>query len=368
MKSVLTIKPTYSKPYNVHIGINILEKVINELESIAGSDRIVVCTQEVLKNHELVVKFLEDLKSSFKVEFIVLPNGEEVKNIDVVLNLVEKFYKLKIDKGTPIVAIGGGALGDAIGFLSSIYMRGLPLVLVPTTLLSMIDSAIGGKNAVNMYGIKNLIGTFYQPSIVIEELNFLKTLPEREYKSGIAEAIKYGLALDRELYRLISENYVKILNRDSKTLLELITRCVACKGKIVESDEREEKMIRQVLNLGHTIGHAVEAYFSGKYLHGEAVMIGLVMELEISEELGYTRRRLSSEVAELARKYNLPYRIEEDVDIDKICSKILHDKKHIGDEIILPIIEDIGVFRIVKIRIDEYLSKVRKIISLKFLK
>ncbi len=364
MKSVLTVRPTYSRPYKVFIGIDLTNELIEELGSITNCDKVIICVQKALENHKLVSELLNKLERSYRVEFASLPDGETVKDLEIVLKLLKRFYELSIDRSVPIIAIGGGALGDAIGFAASIFMRGLPLILIPTTLLSMIDSAIGGKNAVNMYGIKNLLGTFYQPSLVIEDLRFLETLPQREYRSGIAEALKYGLTLDKELYVLIKEKYRDILNKETNILLKLITKCVSCKGRIVELDEREERMIRQVLNLGHTIGHAVEAYYSGKYLHGEAVMIGLIAELKISEELGYTRRGISDEVKEIATKYNLPYKIEVDVDINVICDKILHDKKRVGDKIIIPIVKDLGSFEVVMISIDEYLSYVRKILTL----
>ncbi|MEM3369044.1 MAG: 3-dehydroquinate synthase family protein, partial [Thermoproteota archaeon] len=188
-----------------------------------------------------------------------------------------------------VVAIGGGTIIDLSGFIASIYMRGVNLVNVPTTLLGMVDAALGGKNGVNFGGIKNIIGTFYQPLLVVSDVSFLETLPREELCRGLAEVIKYGITLDRGLFNYLERHRDKILSGDSSKLEEIVYKSSLNKLSIVKKDEKETKGVRIVLNFGHTIGHAIEAASNFKVHHGEAVSVGMIYEAEIAKELGYAK-------------------------------------------------------------------------------
>lgn len=209
--------------------------------------------------------------SGFSVTSIQIDDGEQYKNLDTLAAIFEGLISGGMDRGSTIVALGGGVVGDIAGFAAATFLRGIPFVQVPTTLLAQVDSSVGGKTGINVPKGKNLVGAFYQPRLVVIDVSTLHTLPEREYLSGLAEVVKYGIVLDRELFEFIEENPEKILARDNSVLVDLIERCCRIKADVVVQDERESGL-RAVLNYGHTLGHAVETLTGYKmYTHGEAV-------------------------------------------------------------------------------------------------
>ena len=360
----ILIKPTYSDPYQVIIGKNLVNELINFINQ-EKPDKIIFCLQKSIVNHSVTSKYIENIKNTFSdVHIFELPEGENAKNINTILNLIDYFYKIEVSKSSFVICIGGGAASDAVGFISSIYLRGIPLILIPTTLLSMVDSSIGGKNAINYRDVKNVIGTIYQPKLVICDIDYLNTLPFREYISGLAEVIKYGITMSKEIVNILLSSKNEVINKQENVLVKLIKLSVSCKGKIVEIDEREEKKIRQILNYGHTIGHAVESCYFPKYTHGEAISIGMIYESLINYKLGFSEINVFKTTFNLVKSYELPYKIPNLNTIDCIVNRIRYDKKRRGSKISIPVVKKISEFEIIDFNLDDYLKHVVEIVSI----
>lgn len=288
---------------------------------------------------------------------LVLPveDGEQVKDINNALTIVQKLFEKGFDRGDYLIAIGGGTILDLAGFAASIYMRGLNLVNIPTTLLGMVDAAIGGKNGVNFGNAKNILGSYYQPSYVLVDLDFLETLPLEEVRKGLAEVIKYGIILDKELYDFLSLNDEKILNKDRESLLEIIERSIRDKLGIVKLDERETRGIRVVLNFGHTIGHAIEAGSNFKIAHGYAISLGMVCEAKIAEEMGFAEEGVVEDALWILNLYGLPTvpeKLPYPVSKELALSAIEKDKKIRSGEVLMPFPTRIGDWKVVKVPIE----------------
>src|SRR3984893_5202896 len=271
-------------------------------------------------------KLLRSLKASgFKPQVLQMPNGEPAKRLETVETLAEKLARLGADRKAVIVALGGGVVGDVGGLLASLYMRGIELVQVPTTVLAQVDASVGGKTGVNLAAGKNLLGTFHHPRVVLIDPGVLSTLPNREFRAGLYEALKCGIIGDVELFLRFEQNRDKILKRDALELEWLIAASVKLKAEVVSADEREGGL-RRVLNLGHTIGHALEAETGyGQLLHGEAVAWGMIAATHIALTVGRTDRvtagRIADAVLSLGR---LP---EVNVSSRKILRRLQSDKK-----------------------------------------
>lgn len=296
-----------------------------------------------------------------------VPDGEEAKDLDNVLGLVSVLFERGFTRKDYLVAIGGGTVMDMAGFAGSIYMRGLNVVNVPTTLLGMVDASLGGKNGVNYRGIKNMIGTFFHPRMVISDLDFLSSLPDQEFVRGMAEVIKYGLSLDSELYSLLVNDKEGILQRKDEGLLETVVyKSVEDKMSVVRDDPRENRGIRIVLNFGHTVGHAIESATDFMVSHGEAISVGMVCESKIAEELGYAEEGVVEDVMFLLSQYGLPV----DVDslqvkprMEKALSAILKDKKSTEEGVNMPLVTRIGNWKRVVIGYDTLKGYVRQCLS-----
>ncbi len=252
-------------------------------------------------------KIIDALRSvGSNVSKIIIPDGESFKSNATLCNIYDGLIAAGIDRGGAIIALGGGVVGDIAGFAAATYLRGIPFVQVPTTLLAQVDSSVGGKTGINLEQGKNLVGAFYQPSLVVIDLSTLKTLPEREYLSGLAEVIKYGVVFDKELFAELEASINQILARDTECLLPIIKRCCQLKAAVVEEDEREVG-IRRVLNFGHTFGHVIENLAGyGAYLHGEAVAIGMVMASRYSCAQGYCSATETERIVSLLARLGLP--------------------------------------------------------------
>lgn len=262
-----------------------------------------------------------------QVDLLVVPSGEATKSTDSAVALWSKLLELGADRKTVIVAVGGGVVGDLAGFVAATYARGLALMQVPTTLLAQVDSSVGGKVGVNLPAAKNMVGAFWQPTAVLIDTDVLKTLPEREYRAGLAEVVKYGVILDVELFEFLEAHVTAILDRRHDTLQHVITRCCRLKADVVEADERETAGHRAVLNYGHTFGHALEAITGyGQYLHGEAVAIGMLCASRLAERLGRIDRALTRRQHDLLAAFGLPVTLL-DVDRDGLIHAMLRDKK-----------------------------------------
>jgi 3-dehydroquinate synthase len=276
---------------------------------------------------------------------VEMPDGERRKNLATIEQAASKLVKLGADRNSVVVAFGGGVVGDMAGFLASIYMRGIPFVQVPTTFLAQIDSSVGGKTGVNLNEGKNLLGTFQQPRMVLADTAVLRSLPEREYRSGLFEALKAGIIRDPRIFEFMESNRERILSRDSSSLEWLIAECVRVKAGVVSEDEQEHG-VRRILNLGHTVGHALEAETQYRhFLHGEAVAWGMVAAAMISVGLQLTSSVTAQRIIGLILSYgSLP---KVDVRGKAVIKRLTRDKKTVEGKVhfILPI--EIGKVNIV---------------------
>lgn len=280
-------------------------------------------------------------KIGFAPNVIEIPDGEEHKNLKTVSYIYDNLISNKMERTSPVIALGGGVIGDLAGFVSATYLRGVPYVQIPTTLLSQVDSSIGGKTGVNHSMGKNLIGAFYQPNFVFIDSAVLKTLQEREIKAGLAEVIKYGVISDKKLFAFLEKN--------SKDILKLgggidyaVKRSCEIKADIVEKDETE-KGLRAILNYGHTFGHAIESLTHYKeFRHGEAVAIGMVMAAGLSHKLGLCSANVYKRIQALVKAFELPISMPHKIGADKFAAVMELDKKVIGSNLRFVLVRDIG--------------------------
>jgi 3-dehydroquinate synthase len=264
----------------------------------------------------------------------VLPSGEATKSLSSASRLYDHLVSTKADRHTAVVAIGGGVIGDLAGFVAATYARGIPLVMVPTTLLAQVDSSVGGKAGVNHPGAKNIIGAFHQPSAVWIDIEILRTLPDREVRCGLAEVVKYGVILDGGFFGELEDRVEAILRRDDSVLRRIVARSCELKASVVSRDEREETGLRAVLNFGHTIGHAIEAVagYDGPYRHGEAVAMGMVAEARLAERLGWIGPEVIGRIEGLLDRLGLPTSAPE-LDAGRLLEAMGRDKKNRGGRI-----------------------------------
>jgi 3-dehydroquinate synthase len=268
--------------------------------------------------------------AGFRTHLAVLPPGEEEKAVPVASSLYDRLVEAQADRRTVVVAVGGGVIGDLAGFVAATYNRGLALVMVPTTLLAMVDSSVGGKVGVNHPKGKNLIGAFHQPAGVWIDTAVLNTLPDREYRSGLAEVVKYGVILDAEFFSWLEANGGAVLARDAGAVRHVVARCCRLKADVVEKDEREETGLRAVLNYGHTFGHAFEAVGGyGAWLHGEAVAAGMVCASRLAERRGLIGAEVTAQQVRLLEAFGLPT-APRAWPADALLAAMRIDKKSVG--------------------------------------
>ncbi len=272
-------------------------------------------------------RLLQRLKAP-QIEWIEVPDGEEYKTMDTVLGILDRLFEAQFDRRSLLIAFGGGVIGDMTGFAASIYQRGIGFVQIPTTLLSQVDASVGGKTGVNTRWGKNLIGSFYQPEAVYIDPAFLETLPPREYAAGIAEVVKMAVMFDREFFEFLEKSDLK----NPAVAVEMIARSVRLKADVVNQDEKESG-VRAVLNYGHTFGHVIENETGySRYLHGEAVAIGMVMANELATDLGLLSCREAERIRDLLQKWGLP--VEYTVrDPQAFYEHFYLDKKSMNDRI-----------------------------------
>jgi 3-dehydroquinate synthase len=282
-------------------------------------------------------------QSGFDVHIITVDNGEKAKSITTVGRCYDELAAHRLERKSFIVALGGGVVGDVAGFVAATYLRGIPFVQVPTTLLAQVDSSVGGKTGVNLKAGKNLVGAFYQPRLVMCDLETLRTLPEREYRAGLAEIIKYGIIYDGSLFMRLERGVDSLVEKNPDVLAEVIARSCEIKADVVSQDETESGL-RAILNFGHTIGHAIEAISGyGKYLHGEAISIGQIAAAKISaKQFGLSNEDLSR-ITELFRRAGLPTTIKlSAAQRTKLFAAMHLDKKVSGGEIKFVLARKIG--------------------------
>ena len=299
----------------------------------------------VVTNETVAPLYLEDLLenlSAYSVETVVLPDGEIYKNIEQLNTIFNALLTKKYNRTATLVALGGGVVGDMTGFAAACYQRGVNFLQIPTTLLAQVDSSVGGKTAVNHKLGKNMIGAFYQPQCVIIDTSLLSTLPDRQFKSGLAEVVKYGLISDPDFFDWIEKNITKLLERDPAALCFAIEKSCANKAKIVARDEREND-VRATLNLGHTFGHAIETFYSYEgWLHGEAVAVGMVMAAELSEHMGWIQKNDVNRIKKLLVLCGLPICPPKEISSKVFLELMSVDKKVLDGSLRLVLLQSIG--------------------------
>ena len=312
------------RSYNIDIGLNIIKTRLLNFVLEKNTDLIVIITNETL--HNLYPNHVSSIlnESGISITTCVLPDGEQYKNLDILSQIFDFLMEVNANRQTLLIAFGGGVIGDMAGFAAATFVRGIPYIQVPTTLLANVDSSVGGKTAVNHPLGKNSIGSFKQPEYVCIELSFLKTLPSRELKAGYIELLKHGFIHDEELLDFVRSNSLEPLDFDF--LEEAILRSCTIKGRIVEKDETETG-IRATLNFGHTLGHLIETHAGfGKYLHGEAVGIGMFFASFVSwrcnEMMEDEWMRINNFLSQILTPIQLPA-----LDQNLFKKMILHDKK-----------------------------------------
>lgn len=334
------------RSYNIVIDSGIMNGIGRALERFEFSRRLaLVSNPTVYGLYGSAVA--ESIKSSgFDLVEVIVPDGEGYKNLLWVQNIYEELLKAKLDRKSALIALGGGVIGDITGFAASTYMRGIDFVQVPTTLLAQVDSSVGGKTGVNHALGKNMIGTFWQPRLVWVDIATLQTLPRREFLSGLAEVIKYGVIWDAGLFSFLEAERDKVLRLDKASLAYLISRSCEIKSEVVSKDERESGL-RAILNYGHTIGHAVEtATGYTRFLHGEAVAIGMCAEAALSQMLGFIDREQVERIGALVSSYGLPVKVPGDTDMGGLLESMTLDKKAVSGELKFILPEKIGTVKI----------------------
>ncbi|EAP3582697.1 3-dehydroquinate synthase [Salmonella enterica] len=322
--------------------ITIAAGLFNEPASflpLKSGDQVMLVTNETLAPLYLdkVRGVLE--RAGVNVDSVILPDGEQYKSLTVLDTVFTALLKKPHGRDTTLVALGGGVIGDLTGFAAASYQRGVRFIQVPTTLLSQVDSSVGGKTAVNHPLGKNMIGAFYQPASVVVDLDCLKTLPARELTSGLAEVIKYGIILDADFFTWLEGNLDALLRLDGPAMAYCIRRCCELKAEVVAADEREAGL-RALLNLGHTFGHAIEAEMGyGNWLHGEAVAAGIVMAARASERLGQFSSADTQRIIALLERAGLPVNGPCEMFAQDYLPHMLRDKKVLAGELrlVLPL-------------------------------
>lgn len=330
------------RSYKLIIGFGVIKKLGSQIRRLnIGNDAYLITNPQIKKRYGRVI--LDSLnKYNINVTSNTIFDSEKSKSLSRANNLIESLARFDQKKKVFIIAFGGGVIGDLSGFVASIYKRGIPYIQIPTTLLACVDSSIGGKTGVDLRIGKNLVGTFYQPRLVMSELAFLKTLNGRQVRSGLAEVIKYAIIRDKLLFKYLENNYPRILNLNEEALEFIVTRCAEIKVRIIEKDEREEKGLRTILNFGHTLGHAIEAAGAyQRYNHGEAIAIGMILAVEISKRLGLIKQDILKRIEDLFGVVGLPTNIKG-LSEDTILQAYYHDKKFIGGINRFVLIKDIG--------------------------
>jgi 3-dehydroquinate synthase len=326
------------RSYPIYIGSDLLSQTELLQKHINGSQVLVVSNDTVAPIYLATVR--ESLKSYHYSE-VILKDGEQYKTLEALSKIYDKLLEDKHNRTTTLVALGGGVVGDMTGFAAASYQRGVNFIQLPTTLLSQVDSSVGGKTGVNHPLGKNMIGAFHQPQCVIADTNTLTTLPKRELSAGLAEVIKYGLLGDVDFYHWIERNITGMMGCDQTLLSEAIYRSCINKAEVVAQDEREAG-IRAILNLGHTFGHAIEtAQGYGNWLHGEAVALGMLMAADLSARLGWLADGEVQNLRELLLSAKLPVQSPA-MNCDQFLSLMAVDKKVLDGQLRLVLLKEIG--------------------------
>ena len=312
--------------YDILIQEGLVGKVAQQLERLKFSGKVgVISNARIYRLYGTAL--IRNLKKyGYEPHVILLPDGERAKTLRWASKVLDELVNKRFERGSVLLALGGGVIGDITGFAASMYLRGIPFVQIATSLVAQVDSSVGGKTGVNHTRGKNLIGSFYQPTLVLIDTGVLRTLPKREWLAGLAEVIKYGVIADAKFFDYLEQHTNDILAMRSNVVQCLVKRCCEIKASVVRKDERESGL-RRILNYGHTVGHAIESL--GKYrkwIHGEAVAMGMVLEAELSHALGYCSANVVERQRRLVQQVGLPVDLPS-VTFPELWSAMLHDKK-----------------------------------------
>jgi 3-dehydroquinate synthase len=331
------------RSYAIKIGAGLLARLGGECARLKLGARCAIITDTNVGRRFAKAAFNSLATTGFSPSLIVVPAGETAKSLKTVQTCYDLLAAHRLERKSFIIALGGGVVGDLAGFVAATYLRGLAFVQVPTTLLAQVDSSVGGKVGVNLMAGKNLVGAFYQPRLVLCDLDTLRTLPEREFHAGLAEVIKYGIIYDARLFAQLERDLPKLLWREPKTLAAVIARCCEIKAEVVGQDETENGL-RAILNFGHTIGHAIENISGyGKFLHGEAISIGQVATAKLSAGLTGLSEDEVGRIRDLFKRAGLPVGIKLSTPRRrKLFAAMRLDKKVSGGEIKFVLARKIG--------------------------
>ncbi len=334
--------------YDILIGRGILSGPPELKKKLSGRRCLVITDSNVGKIYgSSVLNALK--KAGAQASMVTFKAGEASKNLETYGKLLRECSRAGLDRSSVIVALGGGVPGDVAGFVAASYMRGIDFIQIPTTLLAMVDSSVGGKTGIDLPEGKNLVGAFWQPSLVLIDPNVLKTLPKREIRCGLAEVVKYGVIMDDRFFSFLEKSLKGIGSLDSRTYEKIIARCCELKAKVVCADERETTGLRAILNYGHTFGHAIETVTSyGKYAHGEAVSIGMCMAANLAERINKFSAGMTQRQLKLLKALALPTAVSREVKPLQIYKAMFKDKKTQAGKLRLVLPARIGKVSIVK--------------------
>ena len=316
------------RSYSIYVSKGIIKDIYKYTHSFFPGGRVLIVSDTTVGRLYGSDCLQSLIKEGITAEIIKIPVGERSKSIEQLEKIYNKLSRLKVGRQDGIIALGGGVVGDLAGLAAATFLRGISLVQVPTTLLSQVDSSVGGKTAINTSYGKNLIGSFFQPKIVLCDLGTMFSLSEREFCNGLAEVIKHAVIKDESLFSFLEKNVPKILNRNIHSLEEIVFRNCRIKASVVEIDERESGL-RQILNFGHTLGHALESLFgfSRKLLHGEAVSLGMSAAAQLSCAAGFCNRADVDRLQKLLLRFKLPIKLKKAPELRELKKYVLHDKK-----------------------------------------
>lgn len=329
-----TVKVSTGRPYDIIIERGLINECGKFVRMVTDAGKAVVVTDTNVEKY-YAKKVVASLKENgFDVEVFVFEAGEQSKKLSTIEKMYDCFADFRMSRKDIVVALGGGVTGDMAGFAAATYMRGIEFVQIPTSLLAQVDSSVGGKTGVDIKQGKNLVGAFWQPNLVIIDPDTLKTLPQDFINDGMAEIIKYGCIMDKELFDTLE-------NRNAMDIIDdIIFTCVSIKRDVVNADERESSM-RMLLNFGHTLGHSLEKIYNFSGLsHGQAVAIGMVMITRATDKAGITEPGTAKKIEEVCRKYNLP--VSDNASVEEIAEICAGDKKSSGDSVNLVLLREIG--------------------------
>jgi 3-dehydroquinate synthase len=333
------------RSYPLYIGKGTLARAGEFLHKAGSGKKVAVITNPTVAKLYLQPVQEAAKKAGFEVTPVIIPDGEEHKELNSLASVYDRLIGARLERNSCVMALGGGVVGDLAGFAAATYLRGVPYVQVPTTLLAQVDSSVGGKTGINHHDGKNLIGAFYQPRFVLIDVSVLQSLPRRELVAGMAEVIKYGIIEDPELFGLLEQKMEALIGSDRDLLIRIVASSCAIKARVVEMDEREDDY-RAVLNFGHTVGHALEAATGyRRYLHGEAVAIGMAKAASLSARLGFCDQASLARIRRLIESTGLPLAIPPQVSPRDLVQGMEVDKKAAGGKIKFVICEGIGKTR-----------------------